>query len=154
MDAPVAMLTRAEAVFTDSVRNGSRPSPATTTSSKSLEPCRPTRRKPQMQNQTGRQSAQGRHQNTFPIRQLFRELHRVTGLNEVHRIIKEEVHQTADDADNSGQHEVESFLVEDKLFAPAQRALPVTADKIARPGHDPVFKPPLHDGNLPANGGS
>ncbi len=46
MDAPVAMLTSADAVFTDSVRNGSRPSPATTTSSKSLEPCRPTTRKP------------------------------------------------------------------------------------------------------------
>src|SRR5436190_645634 len=47
MDAPVPMLISEETAFTMAVRKGKRPSPATITSSRLLEPCCPTRRKPQ-----------------------------------------------------------------------------------------------------------
>src|ERR1035437_1667408 len=163
MDAPVAMLMIAEKVLTSSVRNGSRPSPATTTSSRLVEPCGPTRRSPpcstspaasppkagnkirsQSDKRSRRQPAQGREQNPFPIGQTFRNFHRVAGVDQVDRVKEKQVHQTADDADAAGQHEVKRIFVEREFFAPLQCGPPMAAKKFLRLRNQPAFHPRLH----------
>ncbi len=57
-------------------------------------------------------------------------------------------------ADETGEHEVERFLLEHQLFAQLQRALPVPAEKFLRLGHQAVVQPRLHAANLRVKGGS
>ena len=125
IEAPVAMLIRADAVLTDSVRNGSRPSPATTTSSRSLEPCGPTRRKPQYKIKPAPRPPKAGTSNRCVVVSISAVS---TGSpvcgqkNPLHHfasIIKEQVHQPAQHAHHPGQDQMERFLLENQLLAPA-----------------------------------
>jgi hypothetical protein len=66
---------------------------------------------------------------------------------------EKQVYQAADDADQSGQHEVEGFFPQDQLFAPAQRALPMAVKKIPRPRYHAAIHPRLHTANLSTDDG-
>jgi hypothetical protein len=67
------------------------------------------------------------------------------------RVEEKQVHQTANDADQPGQHEVECLFIEDQFFAPAQRAPPVAVKKIPRPRDHAAVHPRLHRANLNAD---
>ena len=154
MDAPVAMLMMAEMVLTNSVRNGSRPSPATTTSSRLVEPCGPTMRNPRYSTRPAANPPIVGMEIAFPTRQALGDLHGIARLDQMDRVIEKQIDQSADDADEAGEHEVERLLLEHQLLAQLQRAAPVPPEKLLRLRDQAAVQPRLHAANLSAKRGS
>src|SRR6185312_17118979 len=108
-----------------------------------------------MQNQSGDQSADGWDEQSLQWNKCFRFFHGIASrvqdnaLDDFTAVIKEHVHQSAENADNRRENEVKSFLFENEFFAPLDGALPMASKEKthALTGHS-ASAPRFHAGNL------
>ncbi len=151
MDAPVPMLTSEDMNFTIPLRRGNLPSPATTTSSRLVDLCCPTNRKPQCGYQARRQTAKRRKESALPWRNHLRDFNRIARspeekpLHVLNGVVVKQVDQPANDADTTRKREMERLFAQLEFLTKPNAALPMAAEIGVRPSDNYAVRPSLHD---------
>jgi hypothetical protein len=97
-----------------------------------------------VQDQSRRQPTQGGNQDAFPRTHHFRDFNGITRTTQKKKpdrfdgVKENKVHQSAEHADNSGEHQMQRLLAQDKLFAKLDGSTPMAAEELVRSGDQPV----------------